>query len=334
MDSIVAYKNSLKKAWGYNDYNDWPIKFNSIMHLFLTEFSKEFINDLEDGLAHFSRKKIAAQFNNPARIYRIIHSIIYGMKKQNYSIEQQRNVTNILLEMTADLKFGSAFNEDGHNIIEKDLNKINEYHYHKSNNQDAKKLHRFFGLMWAYTESIFFRAHDVTKEFHGLYSDSKSKIMVREYYNLRPKELWGDIQFIDYSNLKIVAYYTNDLDITLDAYNHIYFHKGNYIDNMIKYYIEADNKEITLDGLIGQIENIEACIDTIHSWVSKSSPKMIVNRYADIYWFRKKPLADLLHKDWRVPCGVRKNIEKGDVDQRRLKRMTDREIDFMISTLL
>lgn len=40
---IQKYKESLKLAWGYNDYNDWPIKFNSIMHLFVTEFTREYL---------------------------------------------------------------------------------------------------------------------------------------------------------------------------------------------------------------------------------------------------------------------------------------------------
>lgn len=43
---IQKYKESLKLAWGYNDYNDWPIKFNSIMHLFVTEFTREYLEDL------------------------------------------------------------------------------------------------------------------------------------------------------------------------------------------------------------------------------------------------------------------------------------------------
>lgn len=42
---IQKYKESLKLAWGYNDYNDWPIKFNSIMHLFVTEFTREYLED-------------------------------------------------------------------------------------------------------------------------------------------------------------------------------------------------------------------------------------------------------------------------------------------------
>ncbi len=46
-DNLEKYRRSLESAWGYNDYNDWPIKFNSIMHLFIKEFADEFVSDLE-----------------------------------------------------------------------------------------------------------------------------------------------------------------------------------------------------------------------------------------------------------------------------------------------
>src|SRR5438552_14079842 len=50
-------------------------------------------------------------------------------------------------------------------------------------------------LMWAYTESIFFRAHDLTKEFHGpyLYASDTKRFVIREFRNLQPRELWPDI---------------------------------------------------------------------------------------------------------------------------------------------
>lgn len=334
MDHLNAYKNSLKKAWGYNDYNDWPIKFNSIMHLFLEEFAEEFVEDLNEALLHYSREQISREFNNPARLYRIIHSIIYGMKKKRISLEEQRKIASILLEMVSDLKAGSTFNENGCNIIVNDIEQFRKDFYYESDIESSVQLQRFFGLMWAYTESIFFRAHDVTKEIHGLYYDGNERILVREYFNLRPKEIWGDIDFIDYSNLKITTYYSGELDVSLDAYNHIYFHEGNYIKDMLKYRIEADSKEISLDELMEQTYNIGKCISLIHEWTERSSDKDKIKRYADIYWYRKKPLKDLLNKGWEVPCEVREKIEKGNIDKRRIAKMSDRQIDFIINTLL
>lgn len=334
MNQLTAYKKSLKTAWGYNDYNDWPIKFNSIMHLFLREFSDEFVTDLYEVLQRYDQKEISKKFHNPARIYRIIHSIVYGMKANKISIEKQQEVASIMLNMVSELKSGSPFNENGCNIILNNINQLHEYNYFKSDEVQAMNLQRFFGLMWAYTESIFFRAHDVTKEIHGLYHDGRDRVLIREYYNLRPSEIWSNVTFLDYSNLKFITYYSDELDISLDAYNHIYFNGGNYIKNMIKYRIEADGKEVTLDELMQQIPKVEACINSIHDWAEQSSQTDKINRYADIYWYRKKPLKDLLGKEWGVPQNVKNKVENGTMDERRTSRMSEWQIDFIINTLL
>ena len=56
-ERLSLYRNSLSLAWGFVDYNDWPVKLNSIFHLFLKEFGEEFIKDLrhleEDHSLHF-----------------------------------------------------------------------------------------------------------------------------------------------------------------------------------------------------------------------------------------------------------------------------------------
>ena len=334
MDMFQEYKRSLYSAWGYNDYNDWPIKFNSIMHLFVKEFAEEFYSELKIAMEEFQRKEIALKFNNPARIYRIIHSVVYGLRLSGLTLDEQRDAVRMMLEMNSDLKSGDIFNRDGRNIIYDDISRFSNYVYTVCDKIQASMLQRFFGLMWAYTESLFFRAHDVTKEIHGLYTDGEYKVLIREYYNLRPKDIWGDLPYTDYSSFKIITYYTKDLSISLDAYKHIFFKGGNYIENMVKYRIEADGKVISLDELLNQIPKMEATIKATHEWSDNSDSKAIINRYADIYWYRKKALKDILGLDWRVPEHVRKNIEEGDVDQRRLKKLSDRQIEFMINTLI
>lgn len=109
---IQKYKESLKLAWGYNDYNDWPIKFNSIMHLFVTEFTREYLEDFSQLLYQgFSLAEIGPAFKNPDRIYRNINFIIQGMKRLHMSIAQQQAWTVRLLETVRQMKYGSIFNE-------------------------------------------------------------------------------------------------------------------------------------------------------------------------------------------------------------------------------
>lgn len=71
--------------------------------------------------------------------------------------------------------------------------------------------------MWAYTESIFFRAHEVTKEVHGTYElEDGQQMIVREYLNLQPDFLWGtQIPFLKYNKIQISAIYNSELKLRI-----------------------------------------------------------------------------------------------------------------------
>ena len=88
------------------------------MHLFVTEFTREYLEDFSQLLYQgFSLAEIGHAFKNPDRIYRNINFIIQGMKRLHMSIAQQQAWTVRLLETVRQMKYGSIFNEDGKHII-------------------------------------------------------------------------------------------------------------------------------------------------------------------------------------------------------------------------
>ena len=76
---LTNYRNSLKIAWGYNDYSDWPIKVTSIMHLFVGELTTELVKDI-DYIYEKSNgsQKLGELFIYPGRIFRLIDVIQFG----------------------------------------------------------------------------------------------------------------------------------------------------------------------------------------------------------------------------------------------------------------
>lgn len=337
---LEKYKESLKSAWGYNDYNDWPIKFNSIMHLFLEEFYESFEQEIKicDD-QQINDKTIAASFGNPARIYRMINGIIYGMKRKHIDLNVQRNIVCKLLDITSCLKYGSIFNENGKNIIYSptELNScLSRISLHKADTEEAQIIQKVCGILWAYTEAIFFRAHDITKEFHGLYTDKdfKGNLLVREYLNLAPTELWPDVKLLPYQKIKIYCLYNSELCLSIDAYNHLFLQEGNYIEDLYGYYITGDGEELTLEQLFLLSKGMFKTISDIQSWVYKNTWVEHTKKYADIYWYRKKPLSDLCCCSNKVPDAVYKKIENGSIDERRTSNLTERQIDLLISTII
>ncbi len=337
---LEKYKESLKSAWGYNDYNDWPIKVNSIMHLFLKEFAQECLDDLkeieEKGI---DSKEVTALFNNPARLYRLIDPIIFGMKRLGIPLEEQRKIVHKLLDMVSSMKDGDEFNEAGKNLI---MNKdelasfLSKTELREATKSDSALVQKFCGIMWAYTESIFFRAHEVTKEVHGIYQiDNDRQMLVREYLNLQPDFLWGDnIPFLKYKNIQVVAVYNNDLKLRIDSYNHLFLEKGNYVTCMTHYSLLGDGKPIEVAELSELIMSAFQTINTIHSWTAEQDWRTLANKYADIYWYRKSPFRLVLNKDAKVPDYIREKIKNGEPDPRRTSNLTDAMIARLIRIVI
>jgi hypothetical protein len=340
-DRLEAYRKSLVEAWAFNDYKDWPIKFNSIMHLFLKEFAEEFIEDLNElQKKGISTEDIGKAFGNPARVYRSIHSVIYGMKQMKLDLSYQREIVLSLLDIVKTMKYDSEFNEGNENIIlsPNEITTLNKVvNFYKPSPQESNILQRFCGIIWAYAEVIFFRVHDVTKEFHGLYhdeTDTKKKILIREYLNLNPKDIWTNIPLLPFNSIKIFTKYDNNIEVSIDSYNHINVCKGSFIESLTDHAIECDGKSISLKELQSFLPIILQTIEEINNWVDKSNWKEITNRYADVYWYRKKPLKDLLECDWQVPGKVRERIKVGNINEKMSGKLSKDQIHKLICTII
>ena len=118
------------------------------------------------------------------------------MKKQRIPISQQREYVILLLDIVKAMKYGSEFNEFGKNIIysPSQINKLTQRSFTTATRETAQKLQRFCGIIWAYTEAIAFRAHDLTKEIHGQYQKEGifSNLVVRQYLNLNECIIWDN----------------------------------------------------------------------------------------------------------------------------------------------
>ncbi len=337
---LEHYKKSLESAWGYNDYNDWPIKVNSIMHLFLEEFASEVIEDIgQIEREQIDVNRLLELFGNPARIYRIVDPTIFGMKRMKLPLEFQRKIVLKMLGYVRLMKAGSEFNEDGKNkILSKEQVKevFQKNQFTKADEQSAMIIQRFCGIIWAYTESIFFRAHEVTKEVHGMYELEKgNNLVIREYLNLQPYHLWSEtVPYLKYKKIVIYTVYNASLKLVVDSYNHLFLKEGNYKNDMLEYLILADGKKIDIKELEDLVSDAMKTITEIHNWADTQNWKVLANKYADIYWYRKKPFREVLKKNYQVPDVVRENIANGLPDERRKHNLSEKQISRLIRIVI
>lgn len=329
LERVARYRQSIGDAWRHGDANAWPVKLNAAVHLFVKEFGEELLDDLRaaeaDGL---SLERVAAPFYNPSRLYRIIDFTVYSMRRNRYSLEAQRRIVVKLLTMTRALKYGSEFNEDDRNtILNPEQSERAAAMYlqgEQASLRQSQLVHRFCATMWAYTECIFFRAHDVTKEIHGPYPlEDDDHFLVQEYLNLRPDRLWPGIPLLSCKTIKVYKQYPRAVAFRIDPLNHLYPQGPPLVPNLKRFGVEVDGEEATLDVLNDFLRTMEETIRAICSRIEASSWNDRVAKYAEIFWFRKKPLADLRGRAWGVPARVYDAIRRGQENQFRKLPLSD-----------
>jgi hypothetical protein len=332
-EKLAIYREVLGKAWDFVDYHDWPIKLNAAFHLFLEEFGDQFLADLHY-LEEEEKKpleEIARLFHNPARIFRLIEYTIYSLRRKRSPIQYQRQVALKLIAMVKALKHGSEFNEDGTNLIyepEKVKQIYRDFLEGRScTRENSQIIHRFCGVIWAYTESIFFRAHDVTKEIHGPYSLNNQNLVVKEYMNLNPYDIWPGVTLLPCHTVKIFKNYNHKIKINIDILNHLSLEKGVLpVPNLDSYYIEIDGREAPPDQLRELMEIIGNTISEITARIEQMSWHDLVMKYAEIFWYRKKPLRDARGLPWKPPEHLRETIYAGKPNPMRQTKLSKEQV--------
>jgi len=330
---MERYRSSLVRAWDLVDYSDWPVKLSSVFHLFLPHFSQEFRRDLralknERGM---SARDIARGFGTPSRIYRLIDSVIYGMRRERMPLEEQRAVVEELLDLVKALKHGSEFNEDGRNEI---LSPAESFALAElvaerpCSLSDAALCQRLCGLIWASAESMYFRCHCVAKEIHGPYParGKVAQILVRDYANLQPSELWPGKPVLPFGRLRVVVGYREPVKLSIDPLNHLSNDGQQSPTNIWGVRLWLDGQEVDVREASGMMPAIENTITTLGAAVDAMNWHERVEAYAAIFWYRKRPLADALGLPWEVPDAVRQIVSSGSVDERRVPKLTGEQV--------
>ena len=340
LERIRKYRETLGHAWRHTgDAHGWPVKLNAAIHLFVKEFGEEFLADLA-WLESSGRPlaEIAKPFYNPARLYRIIDSIVYSMRRNRVPMVEQRASVLTLLTMVKALKHGSEFNEDGRNVIlaPEQARALAAKLRPIGSIEESQLLHRFCAAMWTYTEAIFFRAHDVTQEMHGAYDIGvpDQQLLVKEYLNLHPADIWPDMPLLPCRTIKVYQQYSTALKIKIDALDHVYHEGGALVPNLSAWAVEIDGVPAELADLSGYVRPVSQAITTIARHTESLDWHQRVSKYADIFWFRKKPLSEQRGRPWSVPAEVRDAIMRGaELEPRRHSLSTEQSERLALLTI-
>ena len=309
---------------GLNPKTFWPLNGGQIDAYFDVDEALDMYYRLNELKEKLSIKEIA-DLMPQADIIRIFleHNAIIGLKVanklgiDNISAGDRVKYTLFLFEILKHKVKNDIFCLDGKNFIldEKEISKfLKETNWDKPLSHEDKKKIAFFTVM---TNNLCYTLYyDIfmTGGFylHGPYDASEefgegSILLIRDYHDLNPKEIWPDLQ-MPYQKVKICAVYKN-LDLKINFVNHP-ITKDSIGDKLIAYKIYLDGKEI-------EINKIDELIEIFHKVSSQQTKKINalpdldkVRKGAEIafYFFRK--LRKYMGDDWRPPKEIEQTIEK------------------------
>lgn len=315
-DMLRRYIEAVSIPLVNTDNEKYPIRAGRVTHLFIEDWSREFIEDLEEAKnSGLSYSNIGRLFGNPTRIMRMSHHIIRGAKKAGFSLQERERLVLELLRILKTMKIGNIFCEDKKNILlsDEEIKRIlTEKEFIEANQDSAKLVQRLCGIMWAYSETPYFAAHEISMEEHGPY-ERHGHVIIRDFYNLRPIELWSECGEFPFEKLRILCVYDEDYNVEFDVYGNLYLKNGNPVLSLKSYYIEADSRAIDMKGVTRVLDTGPRIIGSITKRVAAMNEVGIAKKYAELFWYRKKPLRDALGKDWRPPKIVFEKIERGEI---------------------
>ncbi len=317
-DLLLRFRESIIIPLANTDADKWPIRSGRISRLCLDEFSSEFFEDIHSlHQQNMSEPSIAALFSNPTHLWRMSHHLLNGLRLLSTSLETQQQAILTLLEMISYLKYGDLFCCDGANIIWSpaqvadtvdDLQPIEEP-------GAARLIHHLAGVLWAYAESLYFVAHELSIEIHGPYKVPGGYwLLVRDFFDLHPLPLWPSIDaLVSYQTVRIMVLYKH-LEVHLDVYNNLYIDSGKrLIDEALCYQVLIDGHTASLSQIQQLILEASRAIEVISNEVDSWSLEQVARQYIHIFWWRKAVLSKALQKDWRPPEKVLKRVVERNI---------------------
>lgn len=333
-ERIEKFRQMLR-LWRFNgDTYSWPIKLNAAMHLFCKEFGEELLDDLAWLEAQGKTlAEIAQPFYNPARPYRMIDFVIYSMRRNRRPLAAQRMAVVKLLTMAKSLKYGSELIDEFGNLVYDPVRAgeiaATMLDRPVASLAESQMVHRFCAMLWTYTESILFRVHDLTKEFHGPYpyDEGRKHYVVKEYLNLRPVEIWPDMPLLPSSTIKVYQQYKFPVRLRIEAHNRVYHDGGQLIPHLESWAVEVDGRRLSAAEVAESIAPVQRAITALTRHVETLGWHERAIKYAEMFWLRKKPLRDQRNRDWRLPASVREAIQQGSELERRRVPLSSEECE-------
>jgi len=311
---LKDFAQALAIPVGLTDSAKWPVRAGTVIYPVRNLLVNEFISQIESSGIIGKPDEWRKAFDGPTQLWRMSHHLISGLVDDQVEKSIIADRILLLLEGIAALNNDHYFERTGaHYIL--NHNEISDIiaGYDSVEKSKSRKLLSLAGLLWSYSETNYFVAHELTCEYHGAYKlANEGYAVIREFKNLQPTQLWSNRDFSGLPEyIRIVTFHDDSLQIQFDVYNNLFDETGTMAPSITGGYAFADGKQLSFEECLRLIALISKKVTLFTDEVDAMSKQEIAHKYKDVFWYRKKSLADYMGIDWKPVPEISKTLDEG-----------------------
>jgi hypothetical protein len=294
----------------------WPFSILETTIFYSKFFSKELLKVMKDLEGKgYNRNEIAKMFYGPSAVSHWLY--LAGFPFEGLSREEVIDFIERTIEVIEFWRREDSFCINWSNVIwdENTIKKecAKEGFIDTRNNESfAKCLGKINMIVWHYCILIQVGHRNYSHEFHGPYNIGNGELLfVREYFNLRPYEIWPFATFenIPFNKIIILEIY-KDVEIKVDMFNH-YLAPSDLKSHLQRFLVRVDDFKILTEkeikDLFGRWTGI---ISKANTFVRDYTKKDWVKKIIEMKYWLLKPHKKILEEDWHAPKEVLNLAEK------------------------
>ncbi|MDR0917916.1 MAG: hypothetical protein LBM93_01490 [Oscillospiraceae bacterium] len=299
---------------GLTDGNKWPVRAGTVIFPVRNTLVHEFIGQIKQAGIIGDADKWRQAFDNPTQLWRMSHHLINGLLDDEVDKHEIAETILTFLEGVAALNYDHYFERIGKHIIftDKMLSEAMDVNM-ITDKKIARKALMLSGLIWSYSEANYFVAHELICEYHGAYPLPDGNFaVVRDLINFSPVELWGNRDYSGMPNkARVITVHDKTLDIGFDAYNNLFDDSGTMASSLLSASVIVDDKVLSVDEIDSYISLFSDRVTSFSDEVNAMSKNEIAHKYMEIFWYRKKSLADYMGVPWKPAAELHRVLDEG-----------------------
>ena len=284
--------------WG----DEWSKKLNWILHL----IDKQKIDN----------EKIARALKSPSRVTHFLWRSADAIKNSSLNKKEKLYIIKKLFEILTVFRKKDLFCENKKNIIwnKKELKEHRKgLCFFSGKDKELNKLiSSFETTLFLYTELLYWTQHPLGHSFHGTYSVEERDLLIREYFDLKPR-VWPFSNNLNFSEVEIFEIYEKGIDskIKLEFFERGIRGTEPFKQRLEKFGLKVDEKIVEKPDEISQfLENLMSVIKEGSKIISSLNEQQLIEKHAEYWFYALKPLCDLVNEDWHSTQQVKYNIYK------------------------